>query len=82
MKALYARSPGDYGLTTQAVPEPGADEALVRVSAAAICPNEDRLRRGTLTTVTWPVIPGYQWAAAFEALADPARQSVQLLMEP
>ena len=60
MKALYATSPGDYGLTTQAVPEPRADEALVRVSAAAICPNEDRLRRGTLTTVTWPVIPGHQ----------------------
>lgn len=66
MRALYARSPGDYGLTTQAVPEARADEALVRVSAAAICPNEDRLRRGTLTTVTWPVIPGHQFAGTVE----------------
>ena len=67
MRALYARSPGDYGLTTQAVPEPGAGEALVKVAAAALCPNEDRLRRGVLATVTYPVIPGHQLAGTVEA---------------
>ena len=67
MKALCARSPGEYGLTEAAVPEPRAGEALVKVAAAALCPNEDRLRRGVLATVTYPVIPGHQFAGTVEA---------------
>ncbi len=66
MKALYTTAPGRYGLTERPKPDPAMDEALVRVNGVGLCPNEVRLRDGTLK-VDYPVTPGHQFAGIVES---------------
>ena len=59
MQALYTTSPGNYGLTALPLPVSEANEALVRVVAAGLCPNELRLKKGLLSA-RYPIVPGHQ----------------------
>ncbi len=67
MKALYTTAPGHYGLTERPVPDPGVDEALIRVAGVGLCSNEIRLRDGVLKIARYPVVPGYQFAGVVES---------------
>lgn len=67
MKALYTTVPGEYGFTDRPVPAPAADEALVKVAAVGLCPNELRIRDG-IFEVEYPVIPGHQFAGTVESV--------------
>lgn len=67
MKAIYTTGPGNYGLTDRPKPEPVGDEALVRVTAAGLCPNEVRLRDGLIKAARYPVVPGHQFAGVVES---------------
>ena len=66
MDALYTSTPGNYALTSRPDPVPAADEVVIRVAAAGLCPNEVRLKEGALTTVAFPVVPGHQFAGIVE----------------
>ena len=62
MKAICAATTEDYTLVTRPMPDPAADEVLVKVAAEGLCPNEARLRAGGLRAVSYPVIPGHQFS--------------------
>ena len=67
MKAIYTTGPGNYGLADRPKPEPTGDEALVRVTAAGLCPNEVRLRDGLIKAARYPVVPGHQFAGVVKS---------------
>ena len=67
MKAIYTTGQGSYGLAERPKPEPAGDEALVRVAAAGLCPNEARLRHGLIKAGRYPVVPGHQFAGVVES---------------
>lgn len=73
MKALYTEAPGDYRLVDRPVPLPGADEALVKVAAAAICHTDVIIRAGVADHVRYPVIPGHEFAGLVEACSPAVR---------
>ena len=47
MKTIIIRAPNDVQLTNAAVPEPGADDLLVRVRASGICGSDVHRYLGT-----------------------------------
>jgi L-iditol 2-dehydrogenase len=70
MKALYTVAPGDYGLTIRPVPEPGPEEALVRVVRAALCHTDVIIRNGHAGHVIYPVIPGHEFSGVVESCGE------------
>ncbi|MGI9284936.1 MAG: NADP-dependent oxidoreductase [Pseudomonadales bacterium] len=68
MKAVFYEthgSPEVLQLGELPIPEPGADQVLVQVAAAAVNPIDRRLRAGELQeyiTRTFPVVPGWDFA--------------------
>jgi 2-desacetyl-2-hydroxyethyl bacteriochlorophyllide A dehydrogenase len=67
LKALYTTAPGQYGLTERPMPEPAPDEALVKVTSAAICHTDVIIRAGKAGHVMYPVIPGHEFSGVVEA---------------
>lgn len=67
MKALYTTEPGQYGLAERPLPEPGPDEALVKVSHAAICHTDVIIRAGKAGHVIYPFIPGHEFSGVVTA---------------
>lgn len=65
MKALYARAPGEYGLMDRPKPVPASDEALVKVTRAALCHTDVIIRSGA-PHVRYPVIPGHEFSGIVE----------------
>ncbi len=52
------------------VPEPGPEEALVRVVAAGVCGTDVKLWRGDLPRTPLPIVPGHENAGVVEALGS------------
>jgi threonine dehydrogenase-like Zn-dependent dehydrogenase len=67
MNAIYAASADTYGMSTRPKPKPERGDAIVKVAAAGLCPNEVRLRSGVLRTASYPVIPGHQFSGTVES---------------
>lgn len=65
MRAIYYREHGDAEVLESGdlpIPEPAADEVLVKVAATSVNPIDRRLRAGELQeyiTRTFPVVPGW-----------------------
>lgn len=68
MKALYTKSPGNFGLTTLPDPAPGPEDVVVRVSVCAICHTDIIIRDGGAPHVVYPVVPGHEFSGVIAEL--------------
>jgi D-arabinose 1-dehydrogenase-like Zn-dependent alcohol dehydrogenase len=73
MLALYTNGRVEYGLTDRPVPEPAADECLVRVSRASICHTDVIIRDGAAGHVHYPFVPGHEFAGIVEQRGSTVR---------
>lgn len=60
--AVIHRFSEPYQLEDVPVPEPGPDEALVRVRAVGICRTDLKISAGTFSETPLPIIPGHEIA--------------------
>ncbi|HWE09567.1 MAG TPA: alcohol dehydrogenase [Solirubrobacteraceae bacterium] len=71
MRAMVVREPGgDFELEERQVPEPGFDQAVVRVHACGVCHSDMFAKEGGYPGVTHPVVPGHEIAGEISALGD------------
>lgn len=79
MRAVVAKGPKDYKLTTVPVPVPGPGELLMKVAACGICGSDIHAYHGAASywgdanTPAWmkaPVIPGHEFSGVVEAIDD------------
>jgi D-arabinose 1-dehydrogenase-like Zn-dependent alcohol dehydrogenase len=61
---------GPFELVERDVPQPGRDEALVRVHACGICHSDSFAKEGGYPGVSFPLVPGHEIAGAIEALGE------------
>jgi D-arabinose 1-dehydrogenase-like Zn-dependent alcohol dehydrogenase len=74
MRAMQVGEPGgDFELVERDVPEPGFDEALVRVHACGVCHSDAFVKEGGYPGVTYPAVPGHEIAGVVEALGEGVR---------
>jgi len=59
---------GAFELIEREVPEPGFDQALVRVHACGICHSDVLAKEGGFPGVSHPLVPGHEIAGVIEAL--------------
>jgi len=74
MRAVQVSEPGGaFELIEREVPEPGFDQALVRVHACGICHSDVLAKEGGFPGVSYPLVPGHEIAGVIEALGAGAR---------
>jgi len=61
---------GDFELEEREVPQPGFDQALVRVHACGVCHSDMFAKEGGYPGVSHPLIPGHEIAGVIESLGD------------
>ncbi len=61
---------GPFELVERDVPQPGRDEALVRVHACGICHSDSFAKEGGFPGVTFPAVPGHEIAGEIAALGE------------
>jgi D-arabinose 1-dehydrogenase-like Zn-dependent alcohol dehydrogenase len=61
---------GPFELVERDVPQPGRDEALVRVHACGICHSDSFAKDGGYPGVSFPVVPGHEIAGEIAALGE------------
>ena len=76
MRALVVAGPGRSAVTDVPEPVPGPGEVLVSVEAAGICGSDLELLDGRRPAayVSYPVVPGHEWAGRVEALGPGVRE--------
>lgn len=77
MKAARLYGPRDLRVEDVPDPEPGVEEALIRIEACGVCPSDVRGYAGTRHTPGAPPrTPGHEWAGVIVALGpeSPARE--------
>lgn len=79
MKALVYTEPYALQMRDQAVPEPGRDEALIRVSAAAICGSDMHGYHGADPRRQPPLILGHEAAGE---IVDGPRRGERVVLNP
>jgi D-arabinose 1-dehydrogenase-like Zn-dependent alcohol dehydrogenase len=71
MRAVVVKEAGgDFELEQRDVPEPGFDQALVRVHACGVCHSDMFAKEGGYPGVSFPLVPGHEIAGVVEALGD------------
>jgi alcohol dehydrogenase/propanol-preferring alcohol dehydrogenase len=71
MRAMViTKAGGDFELEERAVPEPGFQEALVRVHACGICHSDSFAVNGGYPGVSHPLVPGHEVAGEIAALGE------------
>jgi 2-desacetyl-2-hydroxyethyl bacteriochlorophyllide A dehydrogenase len=75
MLALLVTGPGSAAVTDVPEPVPGPGEVLVSVAAAGICGSDLELLDGRRPAayVSYPVVPGHEWAGRVEAVGPQVR---------
>lgn len=73
MKALFTEAPGRFGLAERPMPNPGPNDALVKVARAAICHTDVIIKDGQAGHVLYPVIPGHEFSGVVEACGSEVR---------
>jgi threonine dehydrogenase-like Zn-dependent dehydrogenase len=66
MEAFVIIGPGESRIAEIAVPEPGAEEVLLRTRIVGMCGSDLNTFRGRNPLVTYPRIPGHEIAATIE----------------
>ena len=61
MKALEISSPGKIVVVDRPIPEPAADEVLIRVKAAGICGSDTHIYHGKNAFATYPRVVGHEF---------------------
>jgi threonine dehydrogenase-like Zn-dependent dehydrogenase len=75
MRALLVTGPGSVAVTDVPEPVPGPGEVLVSVAAAGICGSDLELLDGRRPAayVSYPVVPGHEWAGRVESAGPEVR---------
>jgi len=61
MRAIQVRAPGaDFELVEREIPEPKAQEVLIRVEACGICHGDSLAKEGGFPGLTYPRVPGHE----------------------
>lgn len=61
MQAMVLKAPGKLlSLEQRPIPEPGAEEVLVKVHACAVCRTDLHVVDGELPDIPYPIIPGHE----------------------
>ena len=61
MRAAYLVEPGRFELREVARPEPGPDEALIRIARTGICGTDIHIFHGNYSAEHLPMIPGHEF---------------------
>jgi D-arabinose 1-dehydrogenase-like Zn-dependent alcohol dehydrogenase len=71
MRAVVVPEPGaDFELVQREIPEPGPEEALVRVHACGVCHSDAIAKLGIYPGMSYPLVPGHEIAGEISALGD------------
>ncbi|MGA9860274.1 MAG: alcohol dehydrogenase [Solirubrobacteraceae bacterium] len=71
MRAVVVKQAGgDFEIEEREVPQPGRDEALVRVHACGVCHSDMFAKEGGYPGVSHPLVPGHEIAGVVEALGE------------
>ncbi|HKV41476.1 MAG TPA: alcohol dehydrogenase [Blastocatellia bacterium] len=71
MKAARINEPGGpWELTECNIPEPGAEQVLVKVEACGICHSESLVKDGLWPGLQYPRVPGHEVAGRIDALGS------------
>ena len=73
MKAISIREPFQVGLTDIPAPQPGANEALLRVLYCGICGADVASFTGNQPFTTYPRIPGHEFSAQIVSVPENSR---------
>jgi D-arabinose 1-dehydrogenase-like Zn-dependent alcohol dehydrogenase len=71
MRAVQvSEADGPFELVERDVPEPGREQALVRVHACGVCHSDAFAKSGNYPGVSFPVVPGHEIAGVIESLGE------------
>jgi L-iditol 2-dehydrogenase len=73
MREVLLRAPHDILLNQREVARLGPGEALVSVQAAGICGSDTAAYDGYSTEVSYPYVPGHEWAGKVVGIGDGVR---------
>ena len=63
MRAVVVSEPGaEFELVQREIPEPGPEDALVRVHACGVCHSDSFAKLGGYPGASYPLIPGHEIA--------------------
>jgi len=68
MQAAYLVEPGRFELRQIPVPEPGPDEALIKIDRTGICGTDMHIFHGNYAAENLPMIPGHEFTGTVAAL--------------
>jgi D-arabinose 1-dehydrogenase-like Zn-dependent alcohol dehydrogenase len=67
MRAIQISSPGaEFELIQKEIPEPGANEVLIKVEACGICHGDNVAKEGHFPGIKYPIIPGHEVVGIIE----------------
>ena len=73
MQAIQVRAPGaPFELVERPVPEPLADEVLLRVEACGVCHGDSIASEGRFPGLTHPRVPGHEVVGTIEHVGSPS----------
>jgi D-arabinose 1-dehydrogenase-like Zn-dependent alcohol dehydrogenase len=71
MKAIQIKAPGgDFELVQKEIPEPKANEVLIKVDACGVCHGDVLAREGHFPGITYPRTPGHEVVGVIEKLGS------------
>src|SRR6202046_5062234 len=74
MRAVVVSEPGaEFELVQREIPEPGPEDALVRVHACGVCHRDSIAKLGVHRGSTCPRVPGHEIAGEIAALGERVR---------
>jgi propanol-preferring alcohol dehydrogenase len=75
MKAMQiSQAGGGFELVEREIPEPKADEVLIKVEACGICHSDAFVKEGLFPGLEFPRVPGHEIAGKVEAVGDEVRE--------
>jgi D-arabinose 1-dehydrogenase-like Zn-dependent alcohol dehydrogenase len=74
MRAVVVSEPGaDFELVQREIPEPGPEQALVRVHACGVCHSDSFAKESGYPGASYPLVPGHEIAGEISALGERVR---------
>ncbi len=71
MKAIQVRAPGaDFELIEREIPEPKAQEVLIKVEACGICHGDSLAKEGGFPGLSYPRVPGHEVVGTIHKLGS------------
>ena len=71
MRAIVVSEPGaDFELVQREIPEPGPEQALVRVHACGVCHSDSFAKESGYPGASYPLVPGHEVAGEISALGE------------